>query len=763
MNLSIKSLSAREPHLIDSWRAFLAGMITTDWPIGDWDARSGILTIDPFNALNDFKVCNRLGCANPAARVEFCMACRRQAQQAGVTVEEYARNHPKIDAHQRRSTRGFTLCEVRNESGVQCGRAAAVRGICPSHYDLLAKSCRRDAVPVTDERLASFIADRRGKVVHASAPCPIELCTRVLSKRHASGFCDYHDSGFKAARRLDPAVSRDSYMTSNAVVERNQLPLRSLGEPLRTELLFVIQQYAARGIGRVMVSKLRPFINEIADPSHTDLLLCLRSHEHAVRLKGLRTTGILLLEKARRKFERHDSLSDDLVFLQDLPLRETRSIRNPDLAGAPLEMRRILQPWLSDAFRKWLSTTMDPRRTVQKCYEVCIEASQVLAAQRSDAGVDGTRLSFRDMAVITAQFDKRWSVQARKAVYAIWWELCRLARHHGVWEDIPESFAQNYAAQKRVQRDRGDQKVESDRVTPAAVIAHLRNHTSQLAIGRHSDLYRCVLELLMETGRRPGEIATLRTDCLVQDRHGDWLLRYTAHKTGGAMKELPVETPVVESIRRWLAVRAARGVESPLLFPTPRRRLQDGLMQSISENYIANILHRFAESLPPVPGPVVDADGNQVNYDLMSVQPYDFRRAYAQRHADNGTDPDVLRQLMDHVSMTTTMGYYQVSSKRRRKAVSTLAPLAHDRHGQQVGIGSGRLQLKITPVPYGDCAEPNNVAAGGTACQLRYQCAGCGFFRPNPSHIPEIEKEILKLRSQLRIAEASDTAKLSPA
>lgn len=155
---------------------------------------------------------------------------------------------------------------------------------------------------------------------------------------------------------------------------------------------------------------------------------------------------------------------------------------------------------------------------------------------------------------------------------------------------------------------------------------------------------------------------------------------------------------------------------------------------------------------------MLDADGNTVDFDLASVQPYDFRRAYAQRHADNGTDPDVLRQLMDHVSMATTMGYYQVSSKRRRQAVSTLAPLAHDRHGRQIGIGDGRVQLKITPVPYGDCAEPNNVAAGGTACQLRYQCAGCGFFRPNPSHIPEIEKEILKLRSQLRIAEASDTA-----
>ncbi|WP_281349574.1 hypothetical protein [Microbacterium rhizomatis] len=41
--------------------------------------------------------------------------------------------------------------------------------------------------------------------------------------------------------------------------------------------------------------------------------------------------------------------------------------------------------------------------------------------------------------------------------------------------------------------------------------------------------------------------------------------------------------------------------------------------------------------------------------------------------------------------MSTTMGYYQVSSKRRRKAVNTLAPLAHDRHGRQVGIANGRM------------------------------------------------------------------------
>ncbi|CAH0196985.1 hypothetical protein SRABI98_01907 [Microbacterium sp. Bi98] len=741
------------------WREFLTGLITEDWSIGAWDAETGLLTIDPFNALNDFKVCMRPGCANPAAKVDYCQTCRRRAARVGMSVEEFASSRPKIDPLAQRSSRGFTLCAIYSESGAQCGRAGTVRGLCPSHYNLLAKRCRIDGVPVSDERLVAFTDDRRGKVVHPTLPCPVASCKRVLSRALPSGLCDYHDSGFRAARRLDPLQTVENYVASDSVLERNQLALRSLTEPMRTELLFITQQYAARGIGRVMVSKLRPFINDVAESRHESLLECFLTHEHSVRLKGLRSTGILILEKARRQFEAKDPLRQDLVFLQDLPLRETRSAKNPDLTGAPLETWQIEQPWLLDAFRTWLGATLETRRTVRLCFDICVKASRVLAARRSDGGADGTRLSYEDMSAITARLDQLESADGKRAMYAVWWELCRVARQLGVWDSIPASFAQDYASQKRrSRRARADQKVESDRVTPAAVVAHMRNNTGQLDVGRHSDMYRCVLELLMETGRRPDEIVTLASDCLVQDRHGGWLLRYTAHKTGGALKELPVEAPVVESIRRWKAIRDERGIRSPLLFPTPRRRLQDENTIPMGARYLGKVLRRFALGLPPVPGAVTDLDGNTIDFDLSIVQPYDFRRAYAQRHADNGTDPDVLRQLMDHASMKVTMGYYQVSSKRRRKAVSTLAPLAHDRHGEQVGIGKGRLQLKITPVPYGDCAEPSNVAAGGTACQLRYQCAGCGFFRPNPSHIPEIEKEILKLRSQLRIAESSDTA-----
>ena len=45
-------------------------------------------------------------------------------------------------------------------------------------------------------------------------------------------------------------------------------------------------------------------------------------------------------------------------------------------------------------------------------------------------------------------------------------------------------------------------------------------------------------------------------------------------------------------------------------------------------------------------------------------------------------------------------------------------------------------------VPFGNCTEPSNVTAGGGSCPIRFQCAGCGFYRPDPSYLPALEQHI---------------------
>ena len=43
--------------------------------------------------------------------------------------------------------------------------------------------------------------------------------------------------------------------------------------------------------------------------------------------------------------------------------------------------------------------------------------------------------------------------------------------------------------------------------------------------------------------------------------------------------------------------------------------------------------------------------------------------------------------------------------------------------------GSTAYQMRSVAVPFGNCIEPSNVKAGGKACPIRFQCAGCGFYR----------------------------------
>ena len=51
-------------------------------------------------------------------------------------------------------------------------------------------------------------------------------------------------------------------------------------------------------------------------------------------------------------------------------------------------------------------------------------------------------------------------------------------------------------------------------------------------------------------------------------------------------------------------------------------------------------------------------------------------------------------------------------------------------------------------VPMGKCAEPTNVRAGGGACPIRYQCAGCPHFESDPSYLPELRAYADDLRRE---------------
>lgn len=90
-------------------------------------------------------------------------------------------------------------------------------------------------------------------------------------------------------------------------------------------------------------------------------------------------------------------------------------------------------------------------------------------------------------------------------------------------------------------------------------------------------------------------------------------------------------------------------------------------------------------------------------------------------------------------TVRTTLGYYRVTTKRKREAQDRLGPLQLDRAGRLVrpGIDSlaqaERLRDDIgQAVPFGICTEPTNGAADGPSCPFRRRCSGREYFRTAP-------------------------------
>jgi len=136
------------------------------------------------------------------------------------------------------------------------------------------------------------------------------------------------------------------------------------------------------------------------------------------------------------------------------------------------------------------------------------------------------------------------------------------------------------------------------------------------------------------------------------------------------------------------------------------------------------------------------------------------RHSYAQRHADEGVPPDVLRDLLGHDKIGTTLGYYRVSEKRVRVAIDRVSGHQFDSQGRRVFLDirglladeHARMRVGQVAVPFGICTEPSNVKAGGQACPYKFTCLGCGHFRSDPSYLQQLlaDRERVQAATELQ-------------
>jgi hypothetical protein len=153
----------------------------------------------------------------------------------------------------------------------------------------------------------------------------------------------------------------------------------------------------------------------------------------------------------------------------------------------------------------------------------------------------------------------------------------------------------------------------------------------------------------------------------------------------------------------------------------------------------------WTRSIPKIDGELLGPDGAPLPFDRSLITPYVLRHSYAQRHADAGVPVDVLKELLDHRSIETTLGYYSVTHKRKQQAIRAVGSLAIDAEGNPSSFADPLAYERASvSVPFGNCTEPSNVKAGGRCLPDPIPVRGLRLLSPGPL--------VLEFRSLISVA-----------
>ncbi len=706
-----------------------------------WDPQRQVLAPGRGDPLLGLRKCAVVDCEAGIRRswAQLCSGCDCRFKAAGRPYEEFvATPSGKANWNER-------ICRVTG-----CPRPTRARDrLCRSHS---AHRRTRLDLPVEDwlqlpsvRPLASF------------GDCRVASCVRAADGQR--GLCGAHDTRWADHRRACPDADFDTWAAVNGPAGVDHIVvLKGLPSRVQRELLVMLQQRTDEGL-RTFLTDVR-YLAELLRARRADTIFDLAG----VKSTDIRPTAGTLLRMTLRTVR----------CVLSTPEREQAG-DEWDLAvlGLPgrLDFTTISQRWLREATKHWSAEDLPLHRgrqaasTARDTINAVTELSDSLRLSRPDHGDDPAVLDRRDIVAFTNRLAyKQRTDQMTEAT------RLRIARRVRRFLDDVRTLGLTRPGQPcvglpdDVRLRRGDVPTEADpaehpRDLPATVLRTINEHLPVLQ-ARSGLGERRIVELLIDTGRRPDEVCTLAWDCLDRDDDGKPVLVYTDLKNNRPGRRLPIAQATAQLIGVQKDEVRQRFPHTPLgqlvLFPCDNAN-PDGTKPMHAETF-GNAHREFIDQISDL---LLDEDNTP--FDRRRVVPYAYRHSYAQRHADQGVAPDVLRELMGHRSMRTTFIYYRITETRTRAAVERVARHQFDGKGRRVfhsisGLLAdehARLRIGQVAVPFGMCTEPSNVKAGGQACPFKYTCVGCGHFRSDPSYLPELKsylQQLLADRERLRAA-----------
>ncbi|MGO9354560.1 MAG: tyrosine-type recombinase/integrase [Mycobacterium sp.] len=706
-----------------------------------WDPARRVLSFTPEHPLLGRSVCRAAGCSTTApASSRICASCRRRLAEHGLGDDEIASLPPRA---RQRSGRGPDACVV---DGCRREWESASSGLCRAHADQLR------ALPLAD--VNEVLVHRQTRPLPPCGPCAVAACTR--QRRHPDGlYCDAHQQRLRTLRARDPHLDETRWQVTEPAIGRGgEVSLRGLPPLVVAELLVGLQQRCRINAVKTSDAVLRAVCNDVRRRQVRSL-----TDYRPGDGRGLEFTGLAncLISHARRALSNPETgVAQDEWDLTLFGHHGTVSFTG------------ISQAWLREAAKRWAADDLPKRRVrpgrrtsaglAVRHHIGCLVRLSESLRMRDDRGEHPSVLGRADMEAFlhrlaylesVGQISGDARIRACREVRAVLTRIrtMGLTRPGGIAAGLGEDFA---IGQADVPAE--PEPAEPNRDLPPEIMAQLCAHLDELT----SPEMRTAVELAIDTGRRPEEICELDFDCLTRDDDGQPVLIYDNHKANRPARRLPISeqtAAVVVAQQQQVRIRYPHTLIGELkLLPTDRRN--PGGRRAITSFSLAFAHRAWVDRMPVLH----TADG--LEYDKTKIVLYAYRHSYAQRHADAGVPVEVLRELMSHRKLDTTSGYYRVGETRRREAVDRVTAMQFDRHGNRIWRQAqalldsehARRAVGEVAVPFGVCAEPSNVKAGGGSCPFRFRCAGCDHFRTDVSYLPDLHAyldDLLRTRERL--------------
>jgi integrase len=704
-----------------------------------WVRHRQVLCLRPGHPQLGWDACGISGCVGRARTAGVCEACMRRLAAEGIDVMRDGLDPASLPP--RPPLFGEEICAV---PGCQRVWRSARARLCLWHAE------QQDRC---GEALEAFLARDDLRPFAGFGPCQVVACDRqAVAEQHA--YCLTHrDRYYKARREGDFDEMRWRAVTA-PVTGPGMVVLRGLPPLVIAQLLLGLQSRVRDGL-KLREQTLRQFAAELRLRQVTTLEDYGKLGEHSPRLRPL---AAHLAGYARQ------------VLLDP----ETERAKDTwDLAAfghnGQADFTAISQGWLRQCAKDWALDDLSRRRgrtlgTHLRQRIALIAALSASLRTRPDHGEDPAAAGRADIDVFLRRLalaESAGRISRPTRIEQIGHLKLILARMRLAGVTRPGRAApglgDDFALEARDVPERPGRD-EPCRDLPAEIMTQLCTHLDTLA---HREI-RVATELLMDTGRRPEEVCALAWDCLARDSDGSPVLVYDNHKANRRSRRLPIAEATARVIlAQQQRVRdrfPGRPVSTLVLLPTTKANPDGG--KPISPRTLDYVHRAWVSALPVLRA----SDGRE--FDKARIIPYAYRHTYAQRHADAGIAPDVLRELMDHRVLDTSKGYYRVGENRRRQAVDRLTRLHFDRHGNRIWASAqtlldsehARRAVGEVSVPFGICREPSNVAAAGQACPFRFRCIGCDHFRTDASYLPDLTAyldDLLRTRERLTAALAA--------